>query len=143
MTKKKPREGASAMKLFLSVILAIAVLAVVYYWNSHQMNRSTIPEPTVIVPYKVSMRSPSLERPRDGRAVVYYDNGNIKAERNYKDGKLEGIYRSYYENGVLKESGTYQNDKMHGVFKRFHPDGRLKAEEIYEDNLLIHRNSPD
>ena len=32
----------------------------------------------------------------------YYENGQIKNEVNYKDGKKEGLWKEYYENGQLK-----------------------------------------
>ena len=41
----------------------------------------------------------------------YYDNQNIKYEGNYKDGKLDGLWKSYYENGQLKNERNYNDGK--------------------------------
>lgn len=32
----------------------------------------------------------------------YYENGELKFESNYVDGKLEGLCKEYYQNGKLK-----------------------------------------
>ena len=33
----------------------------------------------------------------------FYDNGNLKYQRFYKDGKANGRWTHYYENGYIKE----------------------------------------
>ncbi len=33
---------------------------------------------------------------------TYYENGNIKKEITYKDGKIEGVVKEYYEDGALR-----------------------------------------
>ena len=40
---------------------------------------------------------------REGEAIDYYENGNIKWKRNYKNGKREGEAIYYDENGNIKE----------------------------------------
>ena len=40
---------------------------------------------------------------REGKAVVYYENGNIHYEGNYKNGKECGMWKFYRENGKLHE----------------------------------------
>ncbi|MCS5423083.1 MULTISPECIES: hypothetical protein [Psychrilyobacter] len=43
------------------------------------------------------------ETPYTGKVIGYYENGQIRAKSNWKDGKRngEGIY--YYENGQIKD----------------------------------------
>jgi protein TonB len=40
---------------------------------------------------------------RDGPAKFYYENGNLKEERNYQNGRIEGTIRLYHKNGNLSE----------------------------------------
>jgi antitoxin component YwqK of YwqJK toxin-antitoxin module len=79
------------------------------------------------------------ERKANGQVLMYYDNGQIKAERNYKDEKLNGVYRTYYENGQLKVEGNYKDDKMDGVFRHYDQNGQLQTEEVYRDNVPVSR----
>ncbi len=78
---------------------------------------------------------------RNGPFKMYYDDGTLKAERNFKNDTLHGVYKEYYDNGTLKVEGFYKDDKMEGVVKRYNRDGSLKAEETYQDNLLINRKA--
>ncbi len=39
----------------------------------------------------------------------YYDNGQLKSEINFKDGKRDGISRAWYENGQLMYEGNYKD----------------------------------
>ena len=41
------------------------------------------------------------EEIEDGEHIEYYENGQIKSEKNYKDGKKHGKQASWYENGQL------------------------------------------
>ncbi|MHC4197215.1 MAG: toxin-antitoxin system YwqK family antitoxin [Planctomycetota bacterium] len=43
---------------------------------------------------------------------TYYERGQLLAEYNLKDGKLEGIGKSYYESGQLKVEENYKNGIM-------------------------------
>mgnify|MGYP006188358569 FL=1 len=44
--------------------------------------------------------------------MSYYDNGQLYLDRIYKDGKLEGIWKSYYENGQLNYEWNYKEGKL-------------------------------
>ena len=50
----------------------------------------------------------------------YYDNGEIKEEVSYKDGKLNGIFKEYYENGSLKSEGRFKNGFLDGKVKEYY-----------------------
>ena len=56
-----------------------------------------------------------------GISKEYYENGTIKEEVNYKDGKLNGISREYYENGSLKSESTFKNGALDGKVKEYYP----------------------
>ena len=41
----------------------------------------------------------------------YYPSGELKVERNYKNGKSEGITKLYYESGELSGEMIFKNGK--------------------------------
>ena len=43
--------------------------------------------------------------------IVYRIKWKAKKIGNYKNGKLEGEWKSYHENGKLKGIGNYKNGK--------------------------------
>ena len=47
----------------------------------------------------------------NGIGFDVFENGQIKYEENYKDGKREGIYKEWYENGELYYEGNYKDGK--------------------------------
>jgi len=42
----------------------------------------------------------------------YYENGQIKEEGNYKDGKREGKWTEYYENGQIEWKENYKDGEL-------------------------------
>jgi antitoxin component YwqK of YwqJK toxin-antitoxin module len=42
----------------------------------------------------------------------YYENGKLKRERYYVNGKENGASKTYFENGKLKSKVTYSNDTV-------------------------------
>ncbi|MDP7028224.1 MAG: hypothetical protein QF380_07445 [Candidatus Marinimicrobia bacterium] len=51
----------------------------------------------------------------------YYEDGTIKEEVSYSNGKLNGIFKEYYEDGSLKSEGNYHNGVMDGIIKEYYP----------------------
>lgn len=89
-----------------------------------------------------------------------YDNGKVKSEIPYKDGKKNGIARTFdrdgslilelpYVNGVrngvskkyytggtvLAQTTEYKDDKMNGVQKKYRGNGNLMSEITYENDF--------
>jgi antitoxin component YwqK of YwqJK toxin-antitoxin module len=48
------------------------------------------------------------------KATYFYDNGNIKQEGFYKDGKLHGKWISFNEDGSKQALGEYENGTKTG-----------------------------
>ncbi len=44
-----------------------------------------------------------------GKYVKYYDNGQKKVEKHYKDGKLDGLWTHWYENGQKSYEENYKD----------------------------------
>ena len=75
--------------------------------------------------------------PITGVVKGYYENGNLRAEGNFKDGKLEGLGKEYYENGNLKEEVNFKGDKQEGLGKSYYDNGNLKAEVNFKDGKAV------
>ena len=54
---------------------------------------------------------------RSGRWVSYYRNGNVWAEATYRNGKEYGPKTVYYENGKVYYTGEMKNGKRVGKWK--------------------------
>lgn len=65
----------------------------------------------------------------------YYDNGSLKKETSYKNGKKEGVSRDYdYENGkILRAERLYKDDKEVSI-KEYGKNGKLIREILYNDD---------
>ena len=44
---------------------------------------------------------------QDGPFQDYYENGQLKLEGNFKNGKNDGLWKHYHENGQLKYKCEY------------------------------------
>lgn len=69
--------------------------------------------------------------------TTYYENGQIKDQCTYIDGKLEGTYLSWYETGELQSSIQYKNGKRHGKMIEYYITGEKSRELIYENNIFV------
>ena len=67
---------------------------------------------------------------------IYYENGQLKWEAPYKDGKENGVERKYYENGQLASEIPYKDGKADGVWKVYYDNGRLERETSYKNNII-------
>ena len=67
----------------------------------------------------------------------YYENGQLKIKKEYKDEKLNGKYEEYYENGQLEIEKEYNQDKLDGVYRVYREDGSIRYEFIYANGVLV------
>lgn len=71
---------------------------------------------------------------KDAPVVSYWDDGVLKSELRYKDGKLDGVCRWYYRNGKPEMEVTYSMDKLNGEATRWYENGNLEEKSYYKDN---------
>jgi hypothetical protein len=67
----------------------------------------------------------------------YYPNGKLKFERNYINGKQEGITKVYFESGKLEAERNYKNGKLEGLEKEYYESGELKRSLTLYTNISI------
>lgn len=72
-----------------------------------------------------------------GKIKSYYENGNLKEEGNFKDGKAEGLVKGFYENGNLEREENYKDGKLEGLTKIYYENGNLKFEVNFKDGKAV------
>jgi antitoxin component YwqK of YwqJK toxin-antitoxin module len=89
---------------------------------------------------------------RQGPSRAYYDDGSIRVEAIWKDGRLDGAFVEYHRGGVVAQRGAYRDGerqgpwvfnyasgtreeeiefdrgRRNGRFTSYHPNGRKKTE---------------
>ena len=81
---------------------------------------------------------PSLKEEIIGKEKEYYDDGELKFEGEYLNGKRNGKGKEYYDNGKLKFEGEYLNGKRWNgkiFYKKGYKEIELKeGKESYDDD---------
>ena len=67
------------------------------------------------------------------REIFYHNNGNVEIIGNYKNGELEGEWKSYHENGELKAIVNIKNGKAEGEWKSYRKNGKLEGIGNYKN----------
>jgi len=74
---------------------------------------------------------------REGKWLFYHANGkSIMSEENYKDGKLDGSYKTFYANGEPTEITGYKNGLQHANYKKYSIKGFLYQDINYANGKL-------
>lgn len=70
---------------------------------------------------------------RSGNWIFYHENGKIRGNYNFSNGKLNGVAKDYFENGILSAEVNYKNDYFDGVKKDYFENGKIHNIEIYKE----------
>ena len=73
---------------------------------------------------------------REGVSLTYHPNGKLAVEAPYKNGKLNGVFRSYDENGNLRETIGYKDGEEEGFSILYYENGKKKSSENYRRGTL-------
>ncbi|EAJ2986496.1 toxin-antitoxin system YwqK family antitoxin [Campylobacter jejuni] len=66
-----------------------------------------------------------------------YPNGNLKEEIPYnKDSRIHGLKRAFYDNGQLRAEENYKNGLKNGVFREY-KKREIVREEEYKNGILV------
>lgn len=68
----------------------------------------------------------------DGIQREYWNNGKLKLEAHYAEGKLDGPYKTWYDNGQMFQDGQYAEGMMDGSWLVFYPNGQLASKALYD-----------
>lgn len=72
----------------------------------------------------------------DGVQKAYWENGKLKSELRYENGKLNGECVWYTQNGELMKKACYHDDVLEGLCTCWHPNGKKASEEHYVNGKL-------
>jgi antitoxin component YwqK of YwqJK toxin-antitoxin module len=68
------------------------------------------------------------------REKEFYENGKVKMEGEFKDGKRTGIWKAYFEDGTLWSEGEFVNGERNGYGLNYFPNGKLRMEGDYKND---------
>ena len=83
---------------------------------------------------KLKMEGDFLDGKREGEWQAYFDNGQLQSEGFFKANKRIGVAKVYYPNSKLRYEGQYENDKEVGHWKFYNEQGQLIKEQDFEMN---------
>jgi hypothetical protein len=58
-----------------------------------------------------------------GKWEQYYENGDLRLNCSYTEGKKSGNFQSFNPGGILSITGEYKNGMMHGKWTYFNEKG--------------------
>ena len=64
----------------------------------------------------------------------FYDNGKLKYQRFYKDGKANGKWAHYYDDGNTWIEGNYNNGIKVGLWTTYYKNGQEWTMSDYKNN---------
>ena len=73
----------------------------------------------------------------NGKTLYWTEDGKLLQEENWKNGKLDGKLLTWYPNGNLMGEGNYKDGKEHGKWTGWFQDGKLLYEKYYKDGIEI------
>ena len=62
----------------------------------------------------------------------YWDNGKLRLEGNYRDGKLDGLSTYFYENGIKMFEVHFKYGKKDGLQTHWYTNGKKWYERHYK-----------
>jgi antitoxin component YwqK of YwqJK toxin-antitoxin module len=68
---------------------------------------------------------------KDGIWAVFYPDGKIWSENQYKNDSLNGMTNTYFESGQKRYTGFYKNNQPSGVWQFFDTTGKVIQEKKY------------
>lgn len=106
--------------LFILLFVSLAIIS--FGQNRYKAEKTTIDLTDTLVYLRSNMELV--------QGIIYskHENGQLKYEYNYKDGKLEGIARYWYENGKLRYEQNNKEGKLDGICKDWYESGQLSFE---------------
>ncbi len=74
---------------------------------------------------------------RNGTYVTYHNNGNIRTEANYTNGKLDGSFKTFYPDGQEEIIAHFTNGKIIGEIMKRNKTGRVTLSCRLNDKGLL------
>lgn len=81
-------------------------------------------------------KSTKKEKTKDGIRKAYHDNGKLKSEVTYVNGKKNGLARDFYNTGQVRVEISYKDGIKDGDSKMYYENGKLFRLTPYKDGLI-------
>ena len=82
-------------------------------------------------------REPKLKEYGHGPATLWHENGQKKAEGNWKDGKKDGLWTEWHENGQKWTETNWKDGKPNGLATEWYENGQKEVEANLKDGKLM------
>mgnify|MGYP000091332665 CR=1 FL=1 len=73
-----------------------------------------------------------IDDKKNGKYKYYYENGQLAQDTYYKNGELEGDFKTFYKNGNLQEIGIAIDGEVDGKYLRYHENGKVWKEQYFK-----------
>ena len=113
--------------------IIIVIVIVLLGWLGYDIAHEKKAFKTAVVIFK------KVFPPKTGLFKEYYENGKLKSETNYADGKKDGPYKEFHENGQLKLEANFKAGEIDGVVKAYDESGRMVIKEVYKAGEITYR----
>lgn len=68
---------------------------------------------------------------------IFLSSGGAFVTVEYKNDKLNGIYKSHNSSNILRKRGVYKNDLREGLWEYYSKKGKLEKEVFYRNDTII------
>ena len=83
---------------------------------------------------KLREETPYIDGRKDGVQKLYDENGNLRTEAPYKYGKNEGVRKTYSENEKLLWETPFRDGRVDGIEKWYYENGELFEEIPFKND---------
>ena len=70
------------------------------------------------------------------KVLTYHNNDELKAEANFKNDQLHGLFKSYLDTGHLKSECFFEFGKLNGCTICYDTEGNITQKMFFVDGLL-------
>lgn len=74
---------------------------------------------------------------RNGMWKKYYDNGQVKMQGNFTNGRLDGQVLYFDTSGVVVKKEIFVAGERKGDIQTYHPSGKIKMKGNYSDDVSL------
>jgi antitoxin component YwqK of YwqJK toxin-antitoxin module len=68
----------------------------------------------------------------NGKAQIWYRNGNLCRKGSYIKGHISGKWMFYDREGRMMTEATFKNDSLNGAYLSYYANGRIKEKRYYK-----------
>ena len=75
----------------------------------------------------------------EGTSYWFFENGNLKLEKTFDNGRLNGWVREFYESGLVSKEYYVLEGVLDGIYKEYYENGALREVRNYNGGVLLKR----